>query len=81
MNKSIDQNKAKLIITVTSIVIPLVVALLFSVKLDVELPIFLPPIYATINAVTALVLILAVRSVIKGNRDLHQKLMTFAMIL
>jgi putative membrane protein len=27
------------------------------------------------------VLIVAVRSVIKGNRDLHQKLMTFAMIL
>jgi putative membrane protein len=81
MSKSIDKNKARLIITVTSIVIPLVVALLFNVKLEVSLPVFLPPIYATINALTALVLIVAVRSVIKGNRDLHQKLMTFAMIL
>lgn len=81
MNKSIVQNKVKLIITVISIVIPLVVALLFRVKLDVELPIFLPSIYATINAITAVVLLLAVRFVIKGNRDIHQKLMTFAMIL
>lgn len=81
MNKSIDKNKAKLLIVISSILIPLVVALLFNVKLEVELPVFLPPIYASINAITALVLIIAVWSIIKGNRVLHQKLMTTAMVL
>ena len=81
MNKSIDKNKAKLLIVTSSILIPLVVALLFNVKLEVELPVFLPPIYASINAITALVLIIAVWSIIKGNRVLHQKLMTTAMVL
>ncbi|WP_353776822.1 DUF420 domain-containing protein [Winogradskyella sp. 3972H.M.0a.05] len=68
-------------IVVLSIVIPLVVAALFRVKVDWELPVFLPPIYATINAITALVLIIAVVMIKKGNRKVHEKLMKFAIIL
>lgn len=68
-------------ITVLSIAIPLVVALLFRVKIDLELPVFLPPVYATINAVTALVLIAAVVQVKKGNRSAHEKLMKLAIAL
>jgi putative membrane protein len=85
MNKNqdeiLDDKKYNKLIIALSIVIPVVVAILFGVKLDVELPIFLPPIYATINALTALVLILAVIEIKKGNRKVHEKLMKLAIIL
>ena len=55
------------------------VAILFGVKINLELPVFLPPIYATINAITALVLILAVFLIKKGNRKVHEKLMKLAI--
>ena len=48
------KNKYGIWIKIISVVIPLVVAILFRVKIDYDLPIFLPPIYATINAITAL---------------------------
>lgn len=76
-----DSRKYNKWIVVLSIVIPLVVAILFGVKLDVELPVFLPPIYATINAITATVLIAAVLAVKKGNIQFHEKLMKTAIIL
>ncbi|WP_348813302.1 DUF420 domain-containing protein [Flavobacterium maritimum] len=82
---SIDQRFNKFIIIV-SIVIPVVVAVLFGVKLkdfgyDVAPLSFLPPIYATINGITALVLIAAVVSIKKGKRILHERLMTTAISL
>ena len=79
MNK--EKTKYNKWIVVLSIVIPLVVALLFGVKLDVDLPIFLPPFYATINAITALVLIIAVVMIKKGNHKMHENLMKFAIVL
>ena len=45
------------------------------------MPVFLPPIYATINGLTALILILAVYQIKQGNRQLHEKLMKFAIVL
>ena len=73
-------------IVVLAIIIPLVVAVLSRVKLqdfgiEVEPLSFLPPIYATINGITALVLILAVISIKKGNRKRHENLMKFAISL
>ncbi len=84
-NKSIDQKYNKLIVFV-SILIPVVVAVLFNIKLkdlgyDVEPMSFLPPIYAAINGVTAIVLVAAVLAIKKGNRKLHERLMTFAIAL
>lgn len=65
------------LITVVSIIIPLVVASLFTVKIDgVERMGFLPPIYATINGITAVLLIVAVVAIKNGNKALHQKIMT-----
>lgn len=75
---STEKKYNKLIIAL-SIVIPVAVAILFRVKIDLELPIFLPPIYATINGLTALLLILAVLNVKKGNIVLHAKLMKLAI--
>jgi len=69
------------IITFLSIVIPIVVASLFKVKLDIELPVFLPPIYATINAITAIVLVTAIWAIKNKNRKLHELLIKVAMSL
>jgi len=79
------EKKYKKIITVLSIIIPVVVAALFGVNLkklgfDVEPLSFLPPIYATINGLTALLLILAVIAIKKGNKKLHERLNTSAIV-
>lgn len=71
-------------IFIVSIVIPVVVAVLFSVKLkdfgiEVEPLSFLPPIYATINGITAVLLVTAVMAIKRGNRKLHERLMTSAI--
>lgn len=80
-NEILDDKKYNKLIIALSIIIPVAVAILFGVKLDLELPVFLPPIYATINAITACVLILAVVQIKKGNRKGHEKLMKLAIIL
>ena len=66
-------------IVILSIAIPLVVAILFGVKIDAELPIFLPPIYASINAFTTILLIVAVWAVKNKKLVLHEKLMKTAI--
>lgn len=83
MENSIEKKYNKWIV-VLSVAIPLVVALLFGVNLrklgyDVEPLSFLPPIYATINAITAVLLVAAVLAVKNGKRSLHEKLMKTAI--
>jgi putative membrane protein len=80
------EKKYNVWITILSIAIPLVVALLFKVKLrdfgfEVKPLSFLPPIYATINGITALVLVWAVISIKNGKRKLHENLMKTAIAL
>jgi putative membrane protein len=78
----LDEKKYNKLIIALSVVIPVVVAVLFGVKIpNVEPLTFLPPIYASINATTAIVLVLAVVQIKKGNRTLHEKLIKFATIL
>ena len=84
-NRSLEKKYNKWIIAI-SIIIPLVVALLFSVKLKdfgyhVDPLSFLPPIYATINGITAIVLVSAVMAIKNGKRVLHERLMTLAIAL
>jgi putative membrane protein len=73
-------------IVVLSVAVPVVVAALFGVNLrrlgfNVEPLTFLPPIYATINGLTAAVLVIAVVAIKKGNRKLHERLMKTAIVL
>ncbi|MGB5238840.1 MAG: DUF420 domain-containing protein [Flavobacteriaceae bacterium] len=69
-------------ITVISIIVPLVVVLLFGVRLpDVDPLYFLPPVYASINGLTAVLLVMAVWAIKNGKRQLHQKLMTTCVVL
>ena len=64
----------KLIITL-SLAIPLVVALLFGVKIDGYDFSFLPRIYASINGVTAMLLLAALWAVKNRKLALHETLM------
>lgn len=64
----------KLIIAV-SIIIPVAVAVLFRVKIPGYNFTFLPPIYASINGLTAILLILAVVAIKNGKRLLHERIM------
>lgn len=86
MENKISEKKYNVWITILSIAIPLVVAILFKVKLrdlgfDVKPLSFLPPIYATINGITAIVLVWAVISIKNGKRKLHENLMKTAIAL
>jgi putative membrane protein len=86
MNNKISEKKYNIWITILSIVIPVVVAILFKVKLrdfgyDVKPLSFLPPIYATINAITAIVLVAAVMAIKNGKRKVHENLMKTAIAL
>ena len=76
---STDTKKYNKWIVVLSIAIPLIVAILFGVKIDAELPVFLPPIYASINAFTAVLLVVAVWAVKNKKIKLHEKLMKTAI--
>ncbi|MFZ2429629.1 MAG: DUF420 domain-containing protein [Lutibacter sp.] len=67
-------------IIILSIAIPVVVAILFRVKIDVQLPVFLPPIYATLNAFTAVLLLAAFWAIKNKKIALHEKLMKTAII-
>ena len=72
-------NKKKLynrLIMATSIAIPVVVAILFRVRIpNVEPLDQLPPIYAGINALTAIFLLIALVAIKQGKRKLHERLM------
>lgn len=80
-NISAEEKKYNKIITILSAVIPLAVAALFGIKIPNVQPLtFLPPIYATINGITAILLVLAVFAIQRGNRKLHERLTKTAII-
>jgi len=80
--EQVNTKKQNNLIIALSVIIPIAVALLFKVRIPgVERLGFLPPIYATINAVTAILLVLAVVQIKKGNRILHEKMIKTSMIL
>lgn len=76
------EKKYNKLILIVSIILPLAVAALFGVKIpNVEPLSFLPPIYASINGLTAILLIVAVVAIKKGKRLLHERLMKTSLIL
>jgi putative membrane protein len=90
MSQTIEINKKeatyKKWITVLSIAIPIAVAALFGINLrdlgfNVAPLTFLPPIYAGINGLTAIILVLAVIAIKNGKRKLHENLMRTAIVL
>lgn len=83
MNSSenlLDEKKYNKVIVILSVAIPIVVAILFGVKIpNVEPLSFLPPIYATINGLTAIILVVAFVAIKNKNIVLHENLMTTAI--
>lgn len=83
-NNTIEQKYNKWIVLL-SIAIPVVVAVLFKIKLndfgfDVTPLTFLPPIYATVNGITAVLLVAAVLAIKKGNKRRHELFMKLAIV-
>ena len=84
MNNRGEQITKKYIpwVWVLSIAIPIVVVILFMIKIPNVKPLtFLPPTYATINAITALVLFFAYIAIKKKKMILHERLMKIAIFL
>ena len=78
--KNKDIGKYKIWVWILSVAIPLVVAILFLIKIpNVDSLTFLPPIYATINAITAIVLTLAYLAIKNKNILIHERLMKIAI--
>jgi len=77
----LDEKKYKKVIIGLSIAIPLAVAALFGIKVEGYDFTFLPPIYASINGLTAILLVLALIAIKQGKKDTHRKLMLTCLIL
>ena len=77
-----EKNKYGIWIKIVSVLIPVVVAILFTVRIpNVEPLSFLPPIYASINALTAVLLVIALQAIKSGKRLLHERLMKTCIAL
>ena len=76
MSQARTPRKYAIWIWILSIAIPLVVVFLFNYRIEgVDRLGFLPPIYASINGLTAILLVIAVIQIKKGNRKIHERLM------
>lgn len=77
-----EEKKYNKWIVLLSVVIPIVVAVLFTVKIpNVEPLTILPTIYASVNALTAVVLMAALLAIKNNKRKLHENLMKTAISL
>ena len=73
------KSKYQFWVNLVSIAVPIVVALLFKVRLpNVEPLSFLPPIYASVNGLTAVLLISALIAIKNNKRKLHEGFMKIA---
>ena len=79
---AVPSSRYNKLITAVSVLIPVVVAILFTVRLPNVAPLdFLPPIYAAINALTALILVMAFVAIRQKKIKLHEMLMKTAIAL
>jgi putative membrane protein len=80
-NNSLPKKNIRKLINVVSIVIPVVVAALFGVKLKGYDTSFLPSFYATINGITAVLLVLALIFIKQKKRKAHERTIQVCMLL
>ncbi len=78
---TVNQKKYKQTAIAISVILPIAVATLFSVKIDGYDFGFLPSIYATINGITAIVLLSAYFAIKKKKKNLHKNLINVAVTL
>jgi putative membrane protein len=77
----VKKDRHSKLIVIVSILVPLVVAILFGVKIEGYDFTFLPPIYASINGLTAILLVTAVIAIKNKRRVLHERLMKTCILL
>lgn len=75
------EKKFRKLIIILSVVIPLAVAILFRIKIDGVDFSFLPRIYATINGITAVLLIAGLIAIKKKNIKAHKIIMKSCLAL
>lgn len=81
-NLQLKERRLNRWITIVSIAVPLVVVILFGVRIPNVEPLgFLPPVYASINGITAVLLLAALWAIKNGRQGLHRKLMTTCIAL
>lgn len=76
-----DFNKQKKLITIVSVVLPLAVAALFGIKIEGYDFSFLPSIYASINGMTAILLVMALVMIKNKKVKQHELLIKICMVL
>lgn len=82
IRSNMKESVTKKLITIVSVAVPVVVAILFGVRLpNVEPLSFLPPIYASINGLTALLLVVALWGIKAKKIILHQNIMKTCIAL
>ncbi|UZO81197.1 DUF420 domain-containing protein [Aquimarina sp. ERC-38] len=82
--KLLQEKKYTKWIWILSITVPVAVAILFGVNLkklgfDIQPLSFLPPIYATINAITALLLVVGLWAIKNKKIQVHKRIMQLAI--
>lgn len=78
----VKQEPYKKLIIAVSIILPLAIAMLLGMpKVKGYDFTFLPPIYASFNGLTAILLVVAVVVIKKGNRVLHERLIKICIFL
>jgi putative membrane protein len=81
MNTTLNNSKKlKQAIWAVSIVIPIAVAILFTVKIEGLDFSFLPPVYASLNGLTAIGLIIAIAAIKNKNKTLHQRVIQLCLL-
>ena len=71
-----ESKKYRPLVIAVSVLVPVVVAILFTVRIPDAKPLtFLPPIYASINALTSILLIAALYFIKNAQRKIHEALM------
>ena len=79
---AVEKLKYKTLIIAVSVIVPLLVALLFGIRIPNVAPLtILPPIYATINGITAVLLLFAYWAIRNQKRALHETLMKTSIFL
>lgn len=76
-----EKKQYKKLIIAISIFVPLAVAILFGIKIEGYDFTFLPPVYATINGLTAVLLVISLAAIKNGRRKLHERLMKLCLLL
>jgi putative membrane protein len=76
----VTPKNSKTLIVIVSIVVPILIGILFKVQITGYDFSFLPPIYASINGLTAVFLLVALWAIKNKKRQLHENLMKLCMV-